>query len=124
MGMYDIVLPEINLVVQKCPKCKCKLDSYQEWQTKSFERLLLNVSLRTLRNSCKNFEAHMVCENCNTYVKLEYLQNKKLMLSYDDNEKHNIHCKYIDNKSQLKLFDILSKDKEGFDFGGDKHEDI
>lgn len=125
MGMYDNVLPEINILVNKCPKCKHKFNiNEQEWQTKSYKNLLFNVSLRTLNNEVKNFEAHTICENCGTYIKLRHFENNETTIEYQ-NSKDELFCKRLD-KNQMELFEAFTKYQEGltFDLGGLKNEDL
>ena len=99
MGMYDTVLPEINLIITKCPACNHKLSIDQEWQTKSYDRMLSELSIRTLYNDCNNFEAHMICDKCNEYVKA-YFNKDSIKLEY------NNKTKYLNNK-YLEIYKLL-----------------
>lgn len=126
MGMFDYVLPDANVVIKKCPRCKHKFNLLeQEWQTKSNERLLLKYSLRTLRHECGNFEIHTICDHCNTYIKAEFSDNE-VTLEYVLWKFHNrkVIRKRLSNK-QFEIYRALSEDDEGIDynFGGFEDED-
>lgn len=104
MGMFDNVLPEINLIIIRCPICKHKFSIDQEWQTKSHDRLLNLLSIRTLYNDCKNFEAHTICNNCNNYIKVNF-DKEHIKIKYKDKEK------FIDKK-YLEIYKLLRMEEK------------
>lgn len=111
MGMYDLVLPEANLVIGKCPYCKKKFNIDQEWQTKSYKSLLFNVSLRTLRYFTEeHFEIHTICDNCGIYLKVHFNKENPRIEFYDAHSTRDITRSL--SKSQLQIYDYVSIDKE------------
>ena len=112
MGMYDVVLPEANLVIGKCPSCKRKFEIDQEWQTKSYESLLYLISLRTLRYSTnENFEIHTICDHCGMYMKA-YFNDTNPRIVYSEEDDHFKEINKPLTKKQLELYDWVSLEKE------------
>lgn len=115
MGMYDLVLPEINLVIGKCPICKNKFSIDQEWQTKSYKSLLFRVSLRTLKYSRKNFfEVHTICNNCNSYIKVYFDENPRIEFNKKEkgfNKNNKLITKPL-TKKQLEIYEYVTMEKE------------
>lgn len=99
MGMFDVVLPEVNLIIPKCPICKHKFNIEQEWQTKSHDRLLNYLSIKTLYNDCKSFETHTICDNCNNYIRVEF-NEEQIKIKYKNKEKDV-------NKKYIKIYKLL-----------------
>lgn len=113
MGMFDKVLSEANLILDnKCPACKHKLDAL--WQTKSYKNLLYGVSLRTLKNEVGNFECHTICDNCLSYMKLIF-ENNKIILEYHKRLRHSDKDKIVTKilpKKSLEVYRLLTEGKE------------
>ena len=74
-------------------------DNEQEWQTKSHDRLLNYLSIKTLYNDCKSFEAHTICDNCNNYIRVEF-NEEQIKIKYKNKEKDV-------NKKYIKIYKLL-----------------
>lgn len=128
MGMFDRVTSEINLILPKCPICKHKFDIDQEWQTKSYENLLYNVSLRTLRQKLNEFTAHTICDSCDNYLCLAFNEDN-IELIYDKNNKIDEKKEKVTKilpKENFELYNYLTYGKETEVFGYrdfDKYEE-
>lgn len=87
MGMYDIgISKEINQLCPLCPICKSKFIDDLEWQTKSYENLLYTYSLSEIKNGTNsNFEFHTLCPECNSYIKLNF-QEDRVVLNYSNTD--------------------------------------
>lgn len=115
MGMYDSVLPGTKLILPRCPICNHKftIDEDQEWQTKSYKNLCLNVSLRTLRQSLGKFEIHNICEKCGNILQINFSDNEITVQYRHSREKNDKIIKKL-SKSALKNYKILTDGKESF----------
>lgn len=103
MGMYDNGIPkELNQLVPICPFCKIEFNENNiEWQTKSYENCLFEVSLKEISKKRSEFEFHTICENCREYFSIHF-EKDKLLLSYYDNK----HSKRVYKDLPDYLFDL------------------
>lgn len=109
MGMYDKVTSEINLIIPQCPICHHGFGLNEvEWQTKSYEKLLYTVSLRTLSHFTNRFEIHTICPKCNNYLSVTFSKNEAI-LKYSKN--HKDYQKKL-SKSKFYTYKLLTEGQE------------
>lgn len=113
MGMFDYVLSGTKLILPKCPICNHKftIEEDQDWQTKSYKNLCLNVSLRTLRHSLGKFEIHNICEKCGNLIQINFSDDKITVQYRHNREKNDKVIKKL-SKLALKNYKILTDGKE------------
>lgn len=115
MGMFDYVLPGTKLILPRCPICNHKFtkEEDQEWQTKSYKDLCLDVSLRTLRHSLGKFEIHNACNKCGNLIQINFSDDEITVQYRHNKEKEDKIIKKL-SKSALKNYKILTDGKESF----------
>lgn len=113
MGMFDYVLSGTKLILPKCPVCNHKftIEEDQDWQTKSYKNLCLDVSLRTLRHSLDKFEIHNICEKCGNLIQINF-SDDKITVQYRHNKEKNDKVIKKLPKLALKNYKILTDGKE------------